>query len=98
MDKTILATTDDEAPARLRAAFPSTIVQLDDHGRVPIGFAPARDSEMMTALEVAKALNVKQRWVTDNWRALNGYRLPGSNRLRFDWDEVVECLEQNGGE
>jgi hypothetical protein len=92
MEDTILAARRDETA--------SPVLELGTDGRVPIGFAASADGQLMTSLQVAKALNVSQRWVTDKHGQghLKGYRLPGSRLLRFDWDEVVECLEQNGGE
>jgi hypothetical protein len=55
---------------------------------------------LLKATEVAERLNVTPRWVTDKWNAghLKGYRLPGSNRLRFDWPEILACLDTNGSD
>jgi hypothetical protein len=75
-------------------------VQTDGLGRVPIGFGNVPEGPLLKSKHVAERLGVSQRWVTDKWRAghLTGYQLPGSNRLRFDWSEVVACLEKKGGE
>ena len=60
---------------------------------------PDVHGELLTAREVAGRLGVRTRWVTDKWNQglLPGYRLPGSNRLRFVWRDVVASLERNGG-
>ena len=56
--------------------------------------------ELLTAREVGERLGVRPRWVTDKWNegVLPGYRLPGSNRLRFLWPEILACLERHGGQ
>ena len=56
--------------------------------------------ELLTAHEVARRLGVRTRWVTDKCHQglLPGYRLPGSNRLRFSWDDVLASLERLAGD
>jgi hypothetical protein len=67
---------------------------------IPVGFGRLPDGPLLSPREVAERLGVRPRWVTDKHNAghLIGYRLPGSNWLRFDWSEVVACLEKNGGD
>lgn len=99
-----------QAPAR---QIRRRIVELpfDPAGPLPMGFGVGRGADpsagvqlpelpLLKSHEVAERLGVKPRWVTDKLNAghLTGYRLPGSNRLRFSWPEVMACLERSGGE
>jgi hypothetical protein len=60
--------------------------------------AIALNTELLTARDVAERLGVRPRWVTDKCREglLPGYRLPGSNRLRFSWPDVLASLQRYG--
>ena len=58
----------------------------------------ARARKMLCAAEVAELFGVSRRWVYDNAEALGARRL-GSGarpRLRFDPDEVAECIDGLG--
>jgi hypothetical protein len=101
MADTILAAADDEAsrarveqlphdPTRPRWAFHSKTL-------LPAGFGTRPDDPFLTARELAELLNVTPRWVTDKHNAgalKGGFRLPGSNRLRFDWSKVLAGFEK----
>ena len=86
-------------PATLSPPDPGIPAALRLAGDPLLG-VPDSQGELLTAREVAGRLGVRTRWVTDKWNqgVLPGYRLPGSNRLRFAWAEVVASLERNGGQ
>jgi hypothetical protein len=73
--------------------------QRDSHRRAVPDFKPMPlpEGPLLSSYELAQRLGVSQRWVTDKHHAghLTGYRLPGSNRLRFDWREVMACLQKS---
>ena len=55
---------------------------------------------LLMANEIAEFLNVPPRWVMEKFNSghLIGYRLPGSNRVRFDKSEVIATLQRQGAE
>lgn len=86
----------DDAPGELRLA-PESIEALALRLADLLGQPPAPrggDRQRISAAEVARQWGVARRWVYDHAEELGASRL-GSGprpRLRFDPDEVAECL------